>query len=272
MQQLSIQHEKYSKLIKTISEYKKVAVAFSGGVDSTFLLAAAQEAIGENVIGITINSYALPRYELEETKKITNLLHIKHIIIDSFEIENEIKKNPVDRCYFCKKNEFQNVIDEARKNGFDVVVDGSNMDDKKDYRPGMKAKDEINVKSPLLECGITKAEIREFSKILNLPTWDKPAYACLFSRIPYGTEIKIEDLEKIEKSEKYFIDKGFKTIRVRCHGNLARIEIAPADREKLIQEPLATDIVKNLKNFGFHYITLDIQGYRLGSFNETMGA
>jgi pyridinium-3,5-biscarboxylic acid mononucleotide sulfurtransferase len=268
----AINNIKFESLINYIKELKKAAIAFSGGVDSSFLLAASKIALGDNVIAITIDSPALPRYELDDAIKISRLLDIKHIILKSDSIEDEIKHNPVNRCYFCKKIEFGTIKNEAEKLGFNFVFDGSNADDLKDYRPGMKAKDEVQVISPLLENGITKSEIREFSKSLNLPTWDKPAYACLYSRIPYGQEIKIEDLQKVEKSEKFFIDKGFKTIRVRCHKNLARIEVASNDIAKLFLEPLKSEIAKNLKSFGFDFITIDLLGYRLGSFNETIAS
>jgi len=264
-----IDHPKYNLLLSRLKELKKVAVAFSGGVDSAFLLAASRIAAGENVVGITVDSPALPRYELEDAIKIADLIGAKHIILKSYDIEEEISDNSVNRCYFCKKVEYGNIREEAARLGIFNILDGSNADDMKDYRPGMKARDEVHVSSPLLEAGITKDEIRQFSKALGLPTWDKPAYACLFSRIPYGQKIKIEDLAKIEKAEKFFIDKGFRTIRVRCHSDLARIEVSPSDIEKLLQEPFKSEIVTNLKTFGFHFITIDIQGYRLGSFNES---
>ena len=263
-----IQNSKYTKLIEGLKKIETCAVAFSGGVDSSFLLAAAREAVGEKVVAITIDSPALPRYELEDAIFIANLVGAKHIIVKSDEIEEEVKSNPSNRCYFCKKLEFGSIKDEAAKLGIKYVLDGSNADDLKDYRPGMKATTELQVLSPLLEAGITKAEIREFSKALKLPTWDKPAYACLFSRIPYGHEIKLEDLAKVEKSEKYLIDLGFRTVRVRRHSEIARIEVASADLIKLVTEPLATEISKTLKSFGFKFVTLDLQGYRMGSFNE----
>jgi uncharacterized protein len=263
-----IQNKKFENLISKIRSLENVAIAFSGGVDSAFLLAAAKIAIGDKAIGITIDSPALPRYELEDARALADLIGAKHIVVKSDEIEEEVKSNPSNRCYFCKKLEFGSIIEEAKKQGIQYVLDGSNADDTKDYRPGMQATKELQVLSPLLEEGITKAEIREFSKALELPTWDKPAYACLFSRIPYGMEIKLEDLEKVEKSEKYFIDKGFRTIRVRCHSDLARIEVAANDRAKLMEEPFATEIATTLKSYGFKFVTIDVQGYRMGSFNE----
>lgn len=265
-----IQNPKYNNLLAELKRLEHVAIAFSGGVDSSFLLAAAEEALGDKAVGITIDSPALPRYELEDAIAIAGLIRARHIIVQSREIEDEVKNNPVNRCYFCKKVEFGAVIEKAKSLGIRHVLDGSNADDLMDYRPGMNAIKELQVLSPLLEVGLTKAEIRDFSKDLNLPTWDKPAYACLFSRIPYGQEIRLEDLEKVEKGEKFFIDKGFGTIRVRCHGELARIEVAVADRIKLLEEPLASEITQTLKSLGFKYVTLDIQGYRMGSFNENI--
>ncbi|PKN17671.1 MAG: TIGR00268 family protein [Deltaproteobacteria bacterium HGW-Deltaproteobacteria-6] len=265
-----IQHPKYNNLLATLKRLEHLAVAFSGGVDSSFLLAAAKDALGDKAVGITIDSPALPRYELEDAVAIAGLIGARHIIVKSPEIEDEVKLNPVNRCYLCKKVEFGAVIEKATSLGIRHVLDGSNADDLTDYRPGMNAIKELQVMSPLLEAGLTKAEIRKFSRELNLPTWDKPAYACLFSRIPYGQEIRLEDLEKVEKSEKFFIDKGFRTVRVRCHGELARIEVTVADRVKLLGEPLATEISQKLKSFGFKYVTVDIQGYRMGSFNESI--
>jgi pyridinium-3,5-biscarboxylic acid mononucleotide sulfurtransferase len=265
-----IQDPKYDNLLAELKRLEHVAIAFSGGVDSSFLLAAAKEALGDKAIGITIDSPALPRYELEDAMAIADLIGAQHVIVRSPEIEDEVRLNPVNRCYFCKKVEFGAVIEKAKSLGIRHVLDGSNADDLMDYRPGMNAIKELQVLSPLLEAGLTKAEIRDFSRELNLPTWDKPAYACLFSRIPYGQEIRLEDLEKVEKGEKFFIDKGFRTVRVRCHGELARIEVAIADRIKLLEEPLASEITQTLKSLGFKYVTLDIQGYRMGSFNETI--
>jgi pyridinium-3,5-biscarboxylic acid mononucleotide sulfurtransferase len=267
-----IENKKYANLITFLKKLGKAAIAFSGGVDSTFLLAAAKNAIGDNVVAITVDSPALPRYELEDSIKISELLMVRHLIIKEENIDDSVKKNPVNRCYLCKKTEFGSVKNKAAELGIEYVLDGSNADDLHDFRPGMKASRETGVLSPLLKIGITKDEIRSFSKSLGLPTWDKPAYACLYSRIPYGQEIKREDLEKIEKSEKFFIDKGFKIVRVRCHGNLARIEVDPSDCTKLFSDPLRSEIAINLKSFGFDFITVDLLGYRTGSFNEQISS
>jgi len=267
-----IENRKYHTLITYLKKLGKAAVAFSGGVDSTFLLAAAKIAIGDNVVAITVDSPALPRYELDDSIKISKLLKVRHIIIKEGNIEDSVKHNPVDRCYFCKKKEFGSVKAKAAELGIEHVLDGSNADDLHDFRPGMKATRETGVLSPLLDISITKDEIRSFSKSLGLPTWDKPAYACLYSRIPYGHEIKRKDLEKIEKSEKFFIDKGFRNVRVRCHDNLARIEVNPSDSVKLFSDPLRSEITLNLKSFGFDFITVDLLGYRPGSFNEQISS
>ena len=267
-----IENKKYLDLINFISKLGKAAIAFSGGVDSSFLLAAAKNAIGDNVIAITVDSPALPRYELDDAKKISGLLKVKHIVIKESAIEDTVKHNPVNRCYFCKKTEFGSVKAKAAELGVEHVLDGSNADDLNDFRPGMKATRETGVISPLLDLGITKDDIRSFSKSLGLPTWDKPAYACLYSRIPYGQEIKLEDLDKVEKSEKYLIDKGFRNVRVRCHGNLARIEVDPSESRKLFTGSLKPEIVSKLKSFGFDFITVDLLGYRTGSFNEQISS
>jgi uncharacterized protein len=265
-----IQNPKFDNLLAYLKRLEYVAIAFSGGVDSAFLLAASKLVLGDKAVGITIDSPALPRYELDDAISIAQMIGVRHIIVKSDKIEEAVKRNPANRCYFCKKTEFRTVKTTAKGLGIKYVLDGSNADDLQDYRPGMKATAELQVLSPLLDVQMTKSEIREFSKELKLPTWDKPAYACLFSRIPYGQEIKFEDLEKVEKSEKFFIDRGVRTIRVRCHGELARIEVAAADRHKLVTEPLASEITKTLKLYGFKYVTLDIQGYRMGSLNETI--
>ncbi len=265
-----IQHPKFNNLLAYLKGLKHVAVAFSGGVDSSFLLAAAMEALGDQAVGITIDSPALPRHELADAVAIAQLIGVRHIIVPALEIEEQVKRNPVNRCYFCKKVEFGAIQEKAKSLGILNVLDGGNADDLMDYRPGRKALDELRVVSPLLAVGLTKAEIREFSRELGLPTWNKPACACLFSRIPYGQEIRLEDLDKVEKGEKFFIDKGFRTVRVRCHGDLARIEVAASDRVKLMEEPFASEIANTLKTLGFKYVTIDIQGYRMGSLNESV--
>lgn len=268
---MTLTHPKYQKLIEYFKELGSTAIAFSGGVDSSFLLAVSKIALDQNTIGITIDSPSFSRKELEATIRISKSLLVKHVILTDDKIEDEIKFNPVDRCFFCKKNEFGAIIAEANKLGFNWVIDGSNVDDLKDYRPGQKAIRELQVKSPLVELGFTKSEIRIFSKELGLETWDKPAAACLYSRIPYGSEIKREDLVKVELSEDFLQELGFKQVRVRCHDQLSRIEIAKEDFEKLMDETLRNQIDQRLKYFGFKFVTFDVIGYRMGSFNETIG-
>lgn len=263
-----IDNKKYKNLINHLKQLNKVVIAFSGGVDSTFLAKAAKEALGDNAIAVTVISPYIPKWEVEEARLIAKSIGIRHEFLEIPIIIDEIKFNPLNRCYLCKKAIFTKIKELAKHYGFEYVIDGSNADDTKDYRPGLKALNELNIKSPLLENQITKLEIRGFSKELNLPTWDKPSYACLLSRIPYDEEISIKDLDKIEKSEKYLIDLGFRAIRVRCHGELARIEVPKEHIPKIVELELAGRISKSLKEFGFKYVTLDMDGYRVGSLNE----
>lgn len=264
-----INNEKYNELIKYLKSLGKVVLAFSGGVDSTFLLRAAKEAVGDNVKAVTIMSPYIPKWEIAEAKELVKELGVNHEIIEA-PIIDSIKFNPEDRCYLCKTAVFSMILSVAKKQGYNCVIDGTNFDDISDYRPGLKALQELDVKSPLLECKLTKAEIRGFSKELGLNTWDKPAYACLLTRIPYGNELKIEDFDKIENAEKYMMSIGFRAIRVRCHGDLARVEVSRNDRSKLFNEELLDTIASNIKECGFKYVSLDFQGYRVGSFNETI--
>jgi uncharacterized protein len=264
-----INNEKYNELLKYLKSLGKVVLAFSGGVDSTFLLKAGKEALGDNIKAVTILSPYIPKWEIAEAEQLVKELGVKHEIIEAPIIES-IKYNPEDRCYLCKTAVFNMILDVARKQGYDYVIDGTNFDDIGDYRPGLKALKELEVKSPLLECKLTKAEIRAFSKELGLNTWDKPAYACLLTRIPYGNELKVEDFEKIENAEKYMMSIGFRAVRVRCHGDLARVEVAKSDRSKLFDEELLDTIHQKIKECGFKYVTLDMQGYRVGSFNENI--
>lgn len=264
-----INDEKYNELTKYLKGLGKVVLAFSGGVDSTFLLRVAKEALGDNVKAVTILSPYIPKWEIAEAEELVKELEVKHEIIEAPIIES-IKHNPENRCYLCKTAVFSMILDVCRKQGYDYVIDGTNFDDINDYRPGLKALKELEVKSPLLECKLTKAEIRTFSKELGLNTWNKPPYACLLTRIPYGSELKVEDFEKIENAEKYMMSIGFRAIRVRCHGDLARIEVNRNDRSKLFDEELLDTISSKIKEIGFKYVTLDLQGYRVGSFNETI--
>ncbi|ADL53931.1 ATP-dependent sacrificial sulfur transferase LarE [Clostridium cellulovorans] len=238
-----ISSDKYNQLVEYLKSLGKVVIAFSGGVDSTFLLRVAKDALGDNVKAVTILSPYIPRWEIAEAKELVKELGVKHEIIEAPIIE-AIKYNPEDRCYLCKTAVFSMILSVAKEQGYDCVVDGTNFDDISDYRPGLRALKELDVKSPLLVCKFTKAEIRACSKELNLNTWDKPPYACLLTRIPYGNQLKVEDFEKIENAEKYMMSIGFRAVRVRCHGDLARVEVSKEDRSKLFDGELLDTIVQ----------------------------
>lgn len=262
-----IMSEKYIELVSYLKGLKRVLVAFSGGVDSTFLLKAAKDALGDNAAAVTVNSPYIPSWEIEEAKEFTEKMGIKHDFI-KVGIIDEIKNNPSDRCYLCKKALFSMIKEKAINEGFDYVIDGTNLDDIKDYRPGIKALNELEIVSPLLECKITKSEVREMSKNLSLLTWNKPAGACLLTRIPFDTRLEIDDINRIEKAEKYLRDKGIAAVRVRSHGDLARIEIDPTIRDQLFNTDFLDEISIKLKEYGFKYVTIDAAGYKMGSLNS----
>ena len=257
----------YNELLNIIKKYDSLAVAFSAGVDSTLLLKAAKDALGENALAITVMSDFVPMKEIESAKAIAKDLNVRHILLSVSPLDfPTIANNPTDRCYHCKIEIFKNIKKCAVENGIKFVAEGSNLDDTEDYRPGMKAIKELEIVSPLLEAKLTKKEIREISESLDLDTWNKPALACLASRVPYGEIITKEKLKKIEAAEDILNRLGFKGARLRLHGNLARIEILPEDFSKFFA--VRIEIVKKLKELGFSYITLDIEGYRRGSLNE----
>ena len=258
---------KYDSLKKYLAELGSVAVAFSGGVDSTFLLKVAHDLLGEKAVAVTAASKFFPQRELDETKKFCRAENIRQIIFDSDEIMNNLafRQNPKNRCYICKRSLFEKILRIAAENNLAYVVEGSNIDDNGNYRPGLQAISELNIKSPLRQVGLWKKEIRMLSQNLNLPTADKPSFACLASRFVYGEEISEEKLSMVEKAEQLLIDNGFKQVRVRIHGNMARIEILPTDFEKILN--LREKISNQLKEYGFTYVTLDLQGYRSGSMN-----
>jgi uncharacterized protein len=262
-----VMSEKYIELVSYLKGLKRVLVAFSGGVDSTFLLKAAKDALGDNAAAVTVNSPYIPSWEIEEAKEFTEKMGIKHDFI-KVGIIDEIKNNPSNRCYLCKKAVFSMIKEKAINEGFDYVIDGTNLDDIKDYRPGIKALNELEIVSPLLECKITKSEVREMSKDLSLLTWNKPAGACLLTRIPFDTRLEIDDINRIEKAEKYLRDKGIAAVRVRSHGDLARIEIDPTIRDQLFNTDFLDEISIKLKEYGFKYVTIDAAGYKMGSLNS----
>jgi len=269
MQVLNIKTEaKYEALKQYISRLGSVAVALSGGVDSSLLAKVCFDVLGNRSIAVTIVSPLLSGKELADAQQVSSMIGIRHILLQEKEIDPEVEKNPFNRCFFCKKKEFGWVIEEAKRQGIEYVLDGSNADDVNDYRPGAKAADELQVKSPLQVVGLTKNEIRELSRLFDLPTVDKPAYACLASRIPYGEEITLEKLERIEKAEVFLQSLGFREVRVRSHDAIARIEVAPSEREKLFSTDLMDRMSKELKSYGFLYVCMELEGYSLGSLNR----
>ncbi len=263
--------DKYFSLITNLKNLGSLAVAFSGGVDSTFLLYAAKEALGEKAIAVTISSDFVSHREQDDAKNFCAEHGIKQIVcpVNMSDIEH-FSENPPDRCYYCKKRLFETIIKKAGENGITYVAEGSNLDDNNDYRPGHRAIKELGVKSPLREASLSKAEIRALSKEFGLPTWQKPSFACLASRIPYGNIITSDKLSKIEQAESYLQDLGFSQFRVRLHEDIARIEVLPSDFSKIMEESTRVDVYTHIKKLGFSYVTLDLQGYRTGSLNETL--
>jgi uncharacterized protein len=262
--------EKYSRLIKIIAERGSAAVAFSGGVDSSFLCHAAAEALKEKALAITIVSPMLPKSEIQFAQEIAGKIGIEHILLEESSIDDEVAANPKDRCYYCKKTEFGRIIAEAEQRGIAAVLDGSNMDDLGDYRPGLQALAELKVLSPLREAGLVKAEIRELSRRFSLPSWDKPAFACLASRIPYGEPLSLEKLRRIEEAEEFLRSLGFRQFRVRSHGDLARIEVAPDERRLFFSETLLDSVAQKFVSLGFLYAAFEASGYVMGSMNKAL--
>jgi pyridinium-3,5-biscarboxylic acid mononucleotide sulfurtransferase len=254
-------YPKYRKLVSYLSDLGNAAVAFSGGVDSTFLLKAAVDALGDKVIALTVKSPYIPEWEVDEAVDFARRLGVKHLVIES-PLTEEIIHNPENRCYLCKRYIFKKLWQVTAEKGFSNLLDGTNSDDSSDSRPGMKALKELNVLSPLKENGFGKKDIRRYSKILGLPTWEKPAYACLLTRIPYNTGVEDAMLTRIEKAEKFLIDSGIKAVRVRVNGDMARIEVDPSLIKKVIEKNRYKAINQKLKDLGFKYVTLDLGGYR----------
>ncbi|MBU1627419.1 ATP-dependent sacrificial sulfur transferase LarE [bacterium] len=264
-------YEKQKKLKDIIGNYKSALIAFSGGVDSTLLLYTAMTVLQNSITAVTATSSTYSKRELKESQDFTNTYKIKHKIIKSEELDiPEFSDNPKNRCYYCKFELFGKLKKLASELGLQIVFDGANYDDINDYRPGMKAAMELGIVSPLKEAKLTKKDIRDLSKDLGLKTWNKPAKACLASRIPYGETITPLKLDRISKAEEYLNDLGFVQVRVRYHGDLARIELDKVELKKLFLQDLNTKIHNKLKELGFTYVTLDLVGYRQGSMNEIL--
>ncbi len=261
--------EKLSFLREDLAKMGKVLIAFSGGVDSTFLLYVAHEVLGENALPVTIKSSLFPAREFGWTVDFCRKLGLSQQVIISNELDNpEFYKNSPERCYICKKAILGEIFSLARNLGIEYVADGTNLDDLDDYRPGMRALKEMGIHSPLLKAGLTKENIRFLSKEASLPTWNLPSFACLSSRIPYGQKITREKLQMIEKAEQYLMDLGFEQVRVRHHGDIARVEVTPEERVKFFDPGFMDQVYDFFKSIGFLYAVLDLRGYRSGSMNE----
>jgi uncharacterized protein len=264
--------KKYSRLKQHLTALQSVVVAFSGGVDSTLLLKVAVDTLGpERVLALTATSPTYPAFEFEQSRKLAAQIGARQLVVESNELEIPgFAENHPRRCYHCKHELFSLCLKKAAELGYGSVLDGSNLDDLGDYRPGRDAVTELRVCSPLLEAGLGKGEIRQLSKQLNLSTWDKQPFACLSSRFPYGTEITAPRLQQIERCESWLRQQGFAGYRVRYHDQIARIEVAPEEFPRLLDAPLRQRLVEEFKAAGFTYVTLDLQGYRTGSMNETL--
>ena len=264
-------HEKYNSLQSRILELGSLAVAFSGGVDSTFLLRVAHGVLGDHALAVTAAPPFVPAREQKEASDFCREAGIRQIVISAEALSiDSIRHNPPDRCYHCKRMIFGKIIEAARQNGISYVAEGSNTDDTGDYRPGIRAIRELGVLSPLLDAGLSKADIRTLSKELNLPTWNKPSFACLASRFVYGEAITDERLSMVDQAEQLLLDLGFRQFRVRIHGDLARIEILPGDFTKIMEEDCRERVYSELKAYGFSYVTLYLAGNRTGSMNEVL--
>ena len=262
---------KVQRLTKRLTSLESALIAYSGGVDSTFLLKIAAEVLKDKLTAVTSHSEVTPPGDFENASAFAESLGVKYIVIKTDEMaDTEFTSNPIDRCYHCKSKLFHRLSEIAHEHNIKWLLDGANFDDISDYRPGAKAAGEFGVISPLKEAGLTKNEIRILSKELNLPTWDKPASPCLASRVPYGQVITSEKLTRIGQSETYLRTFGIKELRVRDHGDVARIEVPPENINTFLDEETREKIIDKLKSFGYKYVALDLQGFRSGSLNEVL--
>ena len=263
---------KKQRLMDLLGSYSGLVVAFSGGVDSSFLLAVAKQVLGNRVTAVTAESPVHPLRERQAAADLAKALQVDHIIIQSHEMDlPEFLANPDNRCYICKKHVLGELFEVAASLDIETVAHGVNLDDLADYRPGQQAAEELGVAAPLVDAGLTKEDIRQLSKGMGLPTWNKPSMACLASRIPYGESITPDTLSMVEAAEDFLLELGLKTCRVRHHGSVARIEVDPADFDTVLNSGNRTRILVRFKNIGFVYVALDLKGYEMGSMNKEIG-
>lgn len=267
----AILQQKEEKLLCLLKDMKRVLVAYSGGADSAYLAWAAHRALGENAIAITADSASLPESHKRDAEAFARHCGFRHEYVETREFENpDYVRNAPDRCFHCKDELFNRLAEVGREHGIESIVYGVNVDDLGDYRPGQKAAKLHDAKAPLVDAGLTKAEIRELSRLAGLPTWDRPASACLSSRIPYGTPVTVQNVKTVERGEEAIKALGFRQFRVRFHGELVRIEIAKEELAKALTVEMAAQFTSIFKPLGFHYVTIDLEGYRQGSLNAAL--